>query len=836
MILALRYAARELRSGVRGFRVFLACLAVGVAALAAAGSTADAFRQGLATQSRAILGGDLSVSVEGRPFTPGQAAALATLGRTSEVVHVRAMAQGPSGARRLAEVRGVDPAYPLAGQVKIRGAAGLADALGPDGGLPGAALDPELMRRLGLSLGQPFQLGEARFVVRAALISEPDSLSRGFALGAPLLVSRDALVRSGLAQSDALFGDTVRIALRPGLDLAAARASATRIAGDGARVRGRNQAAAGLGELIDQLQFFLGFIGLVSLLAGGLGVSTAVSAYLETRKGSIAVLKALGASGARVRNIYLLQVGALALVGVGLGLALGAASPFVLGAIAGDRLPIPVLFALYPRPLIQAGGFGLLVAAAFSLGALARARATPPAALFRRDLTARAAWGLDRAGQALAAIGLVALTLATAPTPAVAAGMIAAVVVAFGLLTLLGRGAAWLAGTLRAGAHGAARLALANLGGPNTAARTATPAIGLGVALLASILLIQSSLLSEVRDAAPRAAPSLILTEIPPERGGDVDALMATAMGPLTADRYRRTAFATGRITGVKGRPVVLARIAPGERWAFDQDIGMTTLAAPPPDADVVAGRWWGADYAGTPEVMLSRDLAEAAGLKVGDAITLSLLGRDLDARIAGLRSIEPGRFGASFAVVLDPAALAGANLRQVVVARTSPGEDARISSALGRLLPQVDIISVREGLEAVAKVFDQLAWAVRGAAGVAALAGVLVLVGAIAATARARAREAAILKVLGADARQILCAYGLEYGAVGLVAGALGALIGAACAWPVVRLVFRIAFRPDVVDLIALLAATTAVCAVAGLAGAVSAILERPAPLLRGD
>jgi putative ABC transport system permease protein len=834
MMLAPRFAGRELRSGIRGFRVFLACLALGVAALAAAGSTAEAFRQGLATQSRAILGGDVSAAVQDRRFAPGEVAALNRLGRISEVLHVRAMAEGPTGERRLSEVRGVDGAYPLAGHVLLRGAPSLAQALQVRGGLPGAAVDIELMRRLGLTEGQAFQVGEARFRVGARLVSEPDGLGRGFALGPSILVGRDALQRSGLAAGDALYGDTVRVALRPGLPLPLALRDARAAAGDGAEVRGRNQAVAGLGELIDQLQFFLGFIGLVSLLAGGLGVSTAVSAYLDTRRGSIATLKALGASGALVRNVYLLQVSALAAVGIVLGLLVGAATPFALGAVVGDRLPIPVLFALYPAPLFEAAGFGALTAAAFSLGALARARAASPAALFRRDPGGRAGWGLDRAAQALASVGLLALGVTTAPTPAVAAGMITAVLLAFGLLLLLGWGCARLAAAGRKAVHGPARLALSNLGGGGSAARTATPAIGLGVALLATILLIQSSLLSEVRDAAPRAAPSLILTEIPPERAAEFERVMAAAMGPLTPERYRRTAFATGRITQVKGRSVDAAAIAPGVRWAFDHDIGLTTLAGPPPDADVVAGRWWPANYAGPPQVMLSRDVAEGAGLKVGDTITVSLLGRDLPARIAGLRAVEPGRFGASFTLVLDPAALAGANLRQIAIARTTPAQDARISSALGGDFPAVNVISVREGLAEVTKVFGQLAWAVRGAAAVAGLAGLLVLAGAISATSEARAREAAILKVLGGDSGQILFAYGLEYGLVGLIAGTLGVLVGVVCAWPVVTLVFHIAFSPAPLALAALLALATGVCASAGLGAAAKALLSRPAPILR--
>ena len=834
--LAWRFAARELRSGVRGFRIFLACLALGVAALAAAGSTAAAFRHGLASQSRTILGGDVSVSVEGRRFTAVEHATFAALGRLTDSLGVRAMAAGADGERRLAEVRGVDAAFPLAGAVTLDGAATLPAALAGHDGVPGAAVDPRLLERLHLRVGQVFTVGDLRFVVGARLVSEPDTLGRGFALGGAVLVARPVLERSGLIAAGDLFGETTRIALRPGLTLQAALDRLRPVEAHGVRVRDRRDAAGGLRRLIGQVEFFLGFIGLAALLAGGLGVSTAVDAYLDTRRSSIAVLKALGAAGGTVRDVYLLQVGALASLGVLIGLAAGAASPFVLGAIAGHRLPIPVLFAVYPAPLLEAAAFGLMAAAAFGLGPLARARQTPPSALFRQDAGPRAGFGVERAWQAVAVAGLAVLTVVTAPTAPVAGGMMVAIAVAFVLLVGVGRIAVVAAARGRRFAHGSARLGLANLGGPGSAARVSTPAIGLGVALLTTLLLIQSSILAAVRDAAPRAAPTLVMTGIPETGGAALDALMVAAMGaPLGADRYRRTPFATGRIVGVRGggNPT---DVRAGERWAFDQDIGVTALAEAPPDADVVRGRWWPAGYAGGPEIAIASSIARAAGLRVGDEVTLSILGRELETHIAALRAVEFGRFGASFPVVLDPAALAGAHLREVALARTTVGEDDGIVRAVGRVLPDVTVISVREQLQSIAGVFGQLAWATSGAAGVTALAGLLVLVGAIASTSRARAREAAILKVLGASRGQILGAYLVEYGAVGVIAALSGVIVGVACAWPVVTAVLHTPWRLESGALAVLLVACAAVCAVAGLVGAAAALVARPAPVLRGE
>jgi putative ABC transport system permease protein len=271
MSLSFIFAAREMRSGIKGFRIFLACLALGVAALAAAGSTAEAFRQGLAAQSRDILGGDIAVTVEGRRFTEAEQAAFRRLGRVSDGLHVRAMAATDTNGdvRRLVEVSGVDNAYPLAGTIELQGASDLQTALSPAGGIPGAAVAPELLLRLHLRPGDRLRIGEATFRIRVIVRKEPDALSRGFQLGPGVLVARDALLASGILQADALYGEAVTVAL-PGLSSPDAAIAALKrdFPNAGFSVKGRGDAVSGLRRLVDQLGFFLSFIGLASLLTG----------------------------------------------------------------------------------------------------------------------------------------------------------------------------------------------------------------------------------------------------------------------------------------------------------------------------------------------------------------------------------------------------------------------------------------------------------------------------------------------------------------------------------------------------------------------------------------
>jgi putative ABC transport system permease protein len=836
--LALRFALRELRGGVRGFRIFLACLALGVAAIAAAGSTAEAFRQGIASQSREILGGDLAVTSERRVFSPAERAVIEKAGRVSWAAAVRAMAQSPAGERRIVELRGVGPTYPLAGKVQLQGVATLTAAFRVENGVYGAAVEQSLLDKLSLRLGDRFQVGDKTFVARAVLLTEPDRLSRGFALGPRVLTSMDTLQRAGFVNRGLPVIQTARIALPPGEQLAPAVAALKKdLGGGGFRVRHRDDATPGLDWIIDQLEYFLAFIGLASLIAGGLGVFGAVSAYLQDRRPTIAVLKALGGSGVLIRNLYLIQIGVLAVLGVAIGIVVGAAAPLLLGVWLTDKLPVPALFGIYPIPLLKAGAFGLLSAAAFSLAPLARARTTPPASLFRRDLPGRLGISLETVGAGLAGLGLAALALVTAPTPLSAALMIGGVVIAFGLLWLMGAGAAKLAGRFRKTFRGSARLGLANLAGPGSAARTAAPAIGLGIALLAAVVLIQSSLLNQVATVAPKTAPAVVFTDIPADRVAEFDAVIARSFAePLTPDVYYRMPITTGRIIRLKGQPVVREKIAQGERWAFDNDIQISVIGPQPLNPGIVAGRWWPADYRGEALLALDQDVAKAGALRLGDKLTLQVLGRDIDVRIAALRKIEPGSFGAGFSLVLNPAALEGADLPNVAIAKGTKADEQAAVRALGQTFPQVNVISVREQLEAASDIFDRVALAVRCAAGVAALAGVLVLAGAIAARARARTREAATLKVLGASRAQILAAYVLEYGAVGAIAGVTGVALGYLAAWPVVVEVFNAKWSVDWTGVAALVGGAALLAAIGGLLAAAQALSKRPAGALRAD
>ena len=292
-------------------------------------------------------------------------------------------------ASALVELKAVDGAYPLYGTVELDGASDLATALAPIDGRWGAAVDPIVLDRLGLALGDTVRIGEATLELRATIRREPDRAGGGtFTLGPRVMIAEPALAATDLTQPGSMIYWHYRLALPPETTTQAFRADlAEAWPSAGWRVRDFTDAAPQLQRMIERLALFLTLVGLTALLVGGVGVGNAVKSYLDGRLATIATLKCLGAPSRLVFQVYLIQILALAAAGTAIGLAVGIAAPFAVAWLIADLLPIEARFGIYPGALALAAGFGLLTALTFSLLPLARARLLPAGALFR-DLVA----------------------------------------------------------------------------------------------------------------------------------------------------------------------------------------------------------------------------------------------------------------------------------------------------------------------------------------------------------------------------------------------------------------------------------------------------------------
>ncbi len=837
---SLRVAGRELRAGLSGFRVFLACLALGVAAIAAVGSISTAFTRGLAEEGRTLLGGDVEVELGLRDVTAQERAWLDSTGTVSRIVTMRANAvREDRTARRLISLKAVDEHYPFLGTVALAPMQPVQEALAVRDGVPGAAVAGTLLRRLDLSLGERIIIGTQPFEIRAEVVDEPDSTGGGFLFGPRVLISTDGLALTGLVQTGSLIDFNYRVLLPEPADDDAVRAwreaAEERFPNSDWQVRDRLDASPGARFFIQQVGVFLTFVGLTALVVGGVGVGNAVQGYLERKTRVIATLKCLGAPSGSIFTIYFIQVMAIAAVGILIGLVLGALAPFVVSYLYADALPIPARFDLYPQSLALAALYGLLVAIAFSVWPLARARDVPAAGLFR-DLVAPARrWPrlvyVLLTVAALAGLALLAIFLTADRIFAV--NFILGAAGSFLLLRLAGSGIAALARAVGRPRNPVVRLALANLYRPGAATGSIVLSLGLGLTLLVTVSLIDGNISAQVRDRLPDGAPAFFFVDIP---SGGIDQFRQIVADTPGTGSLNTVPSLRGRITQINGVPADEAEIDPRARWALRGDRGVTYAREIPENSEVVAGEWWPADYDGPLLLSLDEDLAREFRIGLGDTLSMNVLGREFTAEISNLRSLDYETVGFNFIFVFSPGILERAPHTFVATVVADEAAEDPLENAVGEAFPNVSAVRVREALESINNLVADLALAVRGTSAVTLVAGVLVLAGAMAAGHRQRVYDASVLKVLGATRRRVLSVYLLEYGLVGFATAVFASLAGTLSAWLVITQVMQApwVFLPGTVG--AVILAATVVTIVLGLLGTYRSLSVPAAGVLRAE
>ena len=842
LTLAVSLARRELRAGfgggLRGFRILIACLAIGVAAIAGVGSLSSSLVAGLRADGQAILGGDVEFRLTQRGIPDDEQAYLARQGELSVARELRGMARTADGNQRsLIELKAVDGAYPLYGTVGLDPALPLADALATRDGVAGAVVDPAVLDRLGIKLGDRITIGEAQFAIRARLTHEPDAGANPFKLGPRVMIATAALPATGLDQPGTVSVTVARLRLDPGQSAAAVMAAADKSFPEaGWRARDTSQAAPSVQSFIERTGLFLGLVGLTALLVGGVGVGNAVSAHLDSKTETIATLKCLGAPGRVIFTAYLIELLALGLIGVAIGLVLGAVAPWGIVALAGDKLPVTARLALYPRPLGLAALFGALVAVAFSLWPLARARGVPAAALFRAaflGLEGRLGWRDGAAGLVMAAL-LAGLAIGTADDRKLASWFVVGVIVALALFRLAGGGVMALAKRLPPIRLPTLRLAVANLHRPGAATPSVVLSLGLGLTVLVAVALVESSLGREVTERLPERAPSTFFIDILPDQVAGFEDLATHAPG---IDGLERVPNLRARIVKLKGVPVDQAIVDPDALWAVRSERGLTYTPTLPTGSRVVEGAWWPADYQGPPLVSLDDGLARGLHLKLGDSITFSVAGREVSGQLGNVRHIDWTSLGINFFTIFSPGALDHAPQTNLATVRAdTPADAAALERAVTDRFPNVSAIRVKDALDLVNQILGDLADAVRLTAGITLVVGALVLAGAIAAGHRRRVYEAIVLKVLGGTRRRLALGFLIEYGLLGLIAAVIAAGLGTVAAWAVTTQVMKGEWSFDGWRVVETVAIAVVLTLLVGFAGTWRALGVKAAPQLRNE
>lgn len=836
--IAWRVCRRELRGGLSGFRIFLACLALGVGSIAAVGNVSESVLSALERDGRKLLGGDVELRLTHQEATGDQIEWLrANTERVAELATMRTTAYGPD-QRRLVELKAVDDAYPLFGEMELADGVAFDGILEQKDGVWGAVTEAGLLERLRIDVGDTVALGDIDVQIRGVIATEPDKAVGFFNFGPRLMVSMDGLMETGLVQPGSLIRYYYALDINDNETPTAFRERLEeRFEEAGWRIRDTANANPGLKRFIERLTLFLTLVGLSALLVGGIGVANAVRSHIESKTSVIATLKSIGASHALVLRIYFLQILVLALIGIAIGLLIGAVTPALIAPALAGRLPIDVTLGPALPSLIIATSFGVLTTLVFALPSLLRAREIPAARLFRAS--AGLFSGSPVRKRDLPYIGvplvlLLILTVLTATDKAIALGFIGGSAAAVVIFTFAGRGIVSLSKRLITGRSAFSRLALANLHRPGASTVPVALSLGLGLTLLVTISGIEGNLDNEINENLPDSAPAFFFLDIRPDQ---IDQFRDQLLAQDNVSDIEQTPMLRGRVTAVDG--VNSNDVGPGDdRWFLRGDRGLTFAATAPPETKLVRGEWWPADYndASNPLVSISADIGRAFDLEPGDTLTINVLGRDITAEIANWREIEWQSLRMNFAMVFSPGLIDKAPYSLIATAHMPREMEEPVDRMIGMDFPNVSAIRVREALEAANAILAGIGTALNATSMIAIVAGVLVLGGAVAAGRRKRIYDAVVLKTLGATRSNILYAYALEYGILGLATGVIAAFVGSVAAWSVLVLIMEANWVLLPMTIIGPIAIGLFATLAAGFVGTWQALRSPAAPLLRNE
>jgi putative ABC transport system permease protein len=835
-------AWRETRGAWRHFLYFFVCIAVGVGALVAVSLFAANVERAVTREARGLLGGDLEVRLSHPLSAKGQdvLTSLTTQGITithvSELVAMAARVDpGGSGASatQIIELKAVEPAYPLFGAIRVEPVQSLEALLHPDfrqcGRIPcfGAVLQESLLIRMGLSVGERLKIGQALFLITGLVRTEPDRMANAFSLGPRVIVSQDGLNAAELIKPGSRVRERYLLRLPSGLSTGSLIPELRgRLATDSARVSGYQDAQPQLKQFLRQLARYLGLIGLTALFIGGLGVATSIQAFLREKLQTIAILKTVGADSATVIKAYTLQavwlglVGSLAGAALGIGLQRGlpaiVASLFVSDLL--DQLGFsPELSISSLWPLVKGVALGLLSTLLFALWPLLTIRNIKPAAIFRRavaptqpgDLTIPSQWwvrwGLCDRLKLFTALGFVTglagLSVWQAESWRIGLLFVGALILAIVVLALSAKLLVSGLRVLPIPNSLSLRHALNNVARPGSQAVGITVAIGIGAMAIATVSLVEQSLLRQVGDSRPTDAPTFFFIDIQPDQA---DRFVQVVQQRLAGKKPELTPLVRSRLHAINGEAIkVDAEIEQEEKreedkeerqknWYATREYVLTFLDQVPKNNMIVKGEWWKPGEVSAKRLLsIEEEAAKHLGLDVGSTVALDIQGTIVSAEVRSIRKVEWGNFSTNFYMILSPGSLDGAPVTYVGTVRVSPEDEVPLQQAVVASFPNVSAIHIGDVLQNFARVLDRLSLAIRAVAVFCVLAGGLVMAAALAATRYRRLYESVILKALGATRSLIARSFAAEYALLGGVAGLIGVCLGSLLSWAVLTYFF---------------------------------------------
>jgi putative ABC transport system permease protein len=834
MLFTLRLAWRETRGAWRQFSYLIACITLGVAALVAVGSFAASLERTVGRSARALMGGDVEIR-SSQPLSARAEAAASELARGGVKtlgLHELVAMSSATGRSQVVELKTVGPGYPLYGEL-------LTEPQGPLATLVGngrALVHPSLLQKLGLSVGDGMRIGEGDFLISGVIRQEPDRAVGVFSLGPRVMIAPEDLARTHLVRPGSRVRHRMLFRLPAGTSAEAFKeALAERLPDPSLRIITYGQAQPGMRRFWDQLTVYLGLTGLVALMVGGIGVATSVRTFVRGKLDTIAVLKSLGAGWRQILAAYLLQTVLLGFAGSLLGAALGTGLQQALVPALSPLLPFPLEATLSLRSVAAGLCMGTGLTLLFALWPLLDIRRVLPALILRRDVEAR----LPGRRPWLAAVpivaGLAALAFWQAGSLKIGALFVGGLAGALVLLGATARLMIYAARRLPRARSLAWRQAVNNLHRPDSHAGVVLVSLGLAVMLIVTVALLEQSLRADLVDRGPERSPAFFFVDIQPDQ--------AEPFRRLVTDRTGRppdlTPVVRSRLAMINGSPVAhTPRHKREETWYLSREYVLTWGAGPPEHNTVVAGRWWTEEEARRePLISVEEEIAKSLGITIGGTLGFDIQGVTVQARVVNLRRVDWQSFNSNFFVIFSQGALDAAPATYLATARARPEEEGAVQSAVIAAFPNITVIPVREVLERLSGVLDQIALAIRLLAGVSIATGVIVTAGALGVSRYQRLYQSVLLKALGATRGFVARLFAVEYALLGVAAGLCGSLFAAALAWGVLHwaLDVRVGAGSPLVVAAGMVGATLLALGV-GFLGTWRLLGRKPLGVLRGE
>lgn len=829
-------AIRELRSGVSGFRIFLACLILGVGTISAIGTVKSGIEIAISEKGSELLGGNAEAEFTYRLATTEELKWLETISQNiSGIIEFRSMAkfvEGGANERALTQVKAVDNEYPLIGNVQLASGKSFKDVFRQP---KSAVMESDLASRLGINIGETFSLGLTKFVLRDIIQSSPDDAGTNFGFGPRTIIKSEDLLDSGLIAPGTLFTAKYRLLIEPFENLDELRALAKiKFENNGMRWRDARNGAPGISEFVNRLSAFFIMVGLAGLVVGGVGIGSAVKSYLNRKISTIAVMRSLGATNFQIFMTYFVQLAIISFIGITIGLVIGASVPHLCAPLLKVLIPVPISIVFSIKPIAEAAIYGTIIATLFTLWPLSRCENIKAAALFREMNLIKD--GFPRLKYLVLSFILVLILLIISAVfnqnPELTSWFALGFTVALVTLFLSARILMYCIkkfGRIING-HPSTRWALAAMGGTQEGTNNSLIAIGLGLTVLAIIGQVDGNLRTSINNNLPEVAPSYFVIDIQKSQIEEVRDILNSNKGVISFDE---APMLRGIITKINNKQ---ASEVAGDHWVIRGDRGITYFEELPKRFNLTKGQLWPKDYSGATQISFAAEQAEELGIGIGDSVTVNIMGREITGEITSLRNVDFSSAGIGFVIAMNPSALKTAPHSFIMTIYVSTEAETAVFNNLSSRFSNITLIKVRNVIERVSNLLSSIATASSYGALTTLAMGFLVLLGSAASGQSARSYDAAILKTLGATRKDLIISYIIRFSLVGATAGLVAIFFAVGGAWCITSLVLELPFKIIWDTALMIIIGGLIANLVAGLYFATQALKVKPANFLRAQ